>query len=826
MRTAVVRFAAVAVIFALRLAAAPEPAVFPAAVFDATAHGAVGDGRTDNTRALQQAIQAAAAAGGGTVRIPAAPQPYLSGPLVVSARILLQIEPGAVLQALPYGAGSNRAGTYPLRDGAYQDFLTFNGSHVGLSGGGVIEGSGGPWWAAFNTDSTIPRRPNLVQFTQCSHVVVRDVTLRHAPMFHVSFGASHHVTVDGVTITAPADSPNTDGINPSGSHYLIQRCAISTGDDNICLKPQLTFCSDITIRQCRFGTGHGLSIGGQTNAGVDGLVVTDCTFEGTLNGLRLKADPTAGGVVQNLSFSDLTMTDVPYPIVFYSYYNLVGQPGSTTGSNRTTPAKVAAWNATPPTSAYRLYATSTMPVWRNITLRNVTATRRTGAVDGYCILWGLPNQPVANVVLHDVVTVGYAGFAFFNAADVQLTGSTRLAGEILSYNAQVVTSAPLPQVTSPGGAAIFTAATLPAVASRGAAPVSFRWARNGLALIDGVQPDGVVITGAATPRLTVLHAPAGGLDGFTVVIATELDAFDGELRPGAATTLASTAPVAVTTSSRVEPGRLINVSVRSVAGRDDAALIAGFTVGSAEPDARPIELLVRGMGPSLAAFGVTGLLGDPVLTVFTGSAAAATNDDWAGDARVRFAAAQAGAFAFAGDTSRDAAIVHAFGLGGHTALVAGGGADPGAAIAEVYDLTRLGVDPPTRSARIINLSARGRIEVGEMLFAGFRIGGATPRTVLIRAVGPSLAVFGVTGFMADPQLGLFGEGGTSILVNDDWGGGGPAAAAFGRVGAFSLPLQSKDSALITTLPPGAYTAQVTGVGGARGTVLLEVYDVP
>src|SRR5262249_24643786 len=127
--------------------------------------------------------------------------------------------------------------------------------------------------------------------------------------------------------------------------------------------------------------------------------------------------------------------------------------------------------------------------------------------------------------------------------------------------------------------------------------------------------------------------------------------------------------------------------------------------------------------------------------------------------------------------------------------------------------------------RLINVSVRKQINAGETLTAGFVIGGNNSRTVLVRAVGPGLAAFGVPGTMADPQLALF-SGGTQIAANDDWGGDAQLVSASASVGAFALSAaNSKDSVLLVTLAPGAYTATVKSASGS-GQALVEVYEVP
>jgi hypothetical protein len=149
----------------------------------------------------------------------------------------------------------------------------------------------------------------------------------------------------------------------------------------------------------------------------------------------------------------------------------------------------------------------------------------------------------------------------------------------------------------------------------------------------------------------------------------------------------------------------------------------------------------------------------------------------------------------------------------------------GIALAEIYD-----ADPPSAAVRLANVSTLGFAGLdAEALTPGFVIGGTAPKSVLVRAVGPGLAAFGVTGTLADPRLAIVPLGKTfAIASNEDWGDGGQAAAlqaAFTNSGAFALPAGSKDAALVLRLPPGGYTVQVGGAGRTTGQVLVEVYDL-
>jgi hypothetical protein len=246
-------------------------------------------------------------------------------------------------------------------------------------------------------------------------------------------------------------------------------------------------------------------------------------------------------------------------------------------------------------------------------------------------------------------------------------------------------------------------------------------------------------------------------------------------------------------------------------------------------------LLIRAGGPALAALGVSGTLPDPKLDVFSGPTVVATNDNWGGTAALSTAFAAVGAFPYASTDSKDSAVFNpALPTGGYTVQVSGVGGATGTVIAELYDSTPLS-QVTSLTPRLINVSVLKQINAGETLTAGFVIAGTAPKQVLIRCVGPTLgaAPFNIGGAMADPKLDLF-SGQTVIATNDNWGTpvGATAASAvqlatvFGQVGAFALVSGSKDAALLATLAPGPYTAQVSGVNNTGGLAIVEVYEVP
>ena len=276
---------------------------------------------------------------------------------------------------------------------------------------------------------------------------------------------------------------------------------------------------------------------------------------------------------------------------------------------------------------------------------------------------------------------------------------------------------------------------------------------------------------------------------------------------------------------------LVNLSARANVGTGANVVIPGITLRGTKPK----TLLIRAIGPTLASFGLAGTLANPTVTVFdSANQPVLINDDWGNVpdlTALKSASAAQGAFALA-DGSRDAALVTTLPPGGYTIQVAGlgtGTATSGVALVEVYELD---ATPTT----LVNLSCRARVGTGaDVLTAGFVIRGTVPRRLLIRGVGPTLGSLGVTGTLADPKLEIIAQGATTPLAaNDNWST--PVApststaaelnAAFTSVGAFALGAGSRDAALIVTLPPGTYTAQVSGLNNTTGIAIVEVYDLP
>jgi hypothetical protein len=264
-----------------------------------------------------------------------------------------------------------------------------------------------------------------------------------------------------------------------------------------------------------------------------------------------------------------------------------------------------------------------------------------------------------------------------------------------------------------------------------------------------------------------------------------------------------------------------------VVGTGSDVLIVGFVVsGAGTTGTKP--LLIRGTGPTLTSFGVSGVLADPMLTLYQGSTVVAANDNWGGDAQITAQDAAAQAFPMASASSLDSALyISNLASSTYSAVIAGNNNGSGVALAEVYDLTSSGSYTP-KTPRLTALSTRVKVGTGDnILIVGFAIGGSSAKTVLIRASGPALDQFGVPATLPDPTLTLYRSDSTAIVVNNGWAGDPQIASTTAAVQTFTWSsASSHDSALLITLPPGSYSAGVAGASGDTGVALVEVYEVP
>lgn len=395
----------------------------------------------------------------------------------------------------------------------------------------------------------------------------------------------------------------------------------------------------------------------------------------------------------------------------------------------------------------------------------------------------LPNVQAADAGTYTVVVTNSFGSTTSAAATLSL-GSANNASTL------ALVSVPQSQHASAGARA-----TLSAQAAGNA--VTYQW-----------KKDGVVLPAITTSTFTIPITTAADMGYYTVVVSSGGSAIES---PAAILTVATPG---------IE-GRLINVSTRGFVP-PGGSLTPGFVLAGSGTK----RLLVRAAGPTLARFGLTSPLADPRLELvpFGASAALAANDDWSATAPLAAATTAAGAFALDAGSKDSALLVDlATAAAAFTARVTAAGDASGLALAEVYD-----TDPLGAPARLVNVSTRGFVGTGaNALVPGFVIGGAGPKRLLIRAVGPGLAPFGVTEMLLDPQLSVIPLGKSApVAANDNWGGTAELIGAFASVGAFGLPSGSSDAAVLVWLPPGAYTVTVSGVGNTTGTALVEIYDAP
>jgi polygalacturonase len=259
----------------------------------------------------------------------------------------------------------------------------------------------------------------MIVLSKCNNVLVQEVTLQNSPSFHLVPTDCEGVVINRVKIRAPADSPNTDAIDPSAcKNVLIANCVLDVGDDNVALKSghsvpgRTAACEDITVVSCTFLHGHGMSIGSETVGGVRNLSVSNCTFRGTVSGLRIKSYRGRGGLVENITYSDIKMTDVKIPINITSFYPKI-------------PKEDSAQPITPET-----------PIYRNIHVSNLIATSPQSA--GFIV--GLPECVVSNLVLENVHISAPAGLTIRNAKEIRLKNAKVEAAKgdpFLTENASV-----------------------------------------------------------------------------------------------------------------------------------------------------------------------------------------------------------------------------------------------------------------------------------------------------------------------------------------------------------------------------------------------------
>ena len=381
----------------------PALPVIPDHTFLLSDYGAVGDGQTLNTEAFNKALAALSASGGGKLVVPKGV--FRTLPITLCSNLDLHLDAGAVIQApdtfeamgLPDPATMRSQEEVRTKVKTPDPLLNARNVHdLAITGPGTIDGSGAHWWAwseraARNAAKTEPgrivyRRPHLVVIHGGTRIRVADITLTNSSMFHLVPSDITDLTIERVKVRAPWDGsgPNTDAIDPGpGTNFWIHDCDIDTGDDDIVIKSGGT---NILIENNTIKHGHGISIGSETSAGIHNMLVRHCTFDGADNGIRIKSMRGAGGLVQNVRYTDIQMKNVRDAITLQLDYVDNNRPDF-----KGDPAKV--------------------PAIHDIVLENITVTN---AINAGKIV-GLPDSPITNITLRNVSITAEKDFVIKDA---------------------------------------------------------------------------------------------------------------------------------------------------------------------------------------------------------------------------------------------------------------------------------------------------------------------------------------------------------------------------------------------------------------------------
>ncbi|MEJ2009626.1 MAG: glycoside hydrolase family 28 protein [Acidobacteriota bacterium] len=389
-------------------------------VYNAREFGAAGDGKHYDTRAINAAIDACAGQGGGTVLLPAGR--YLTGVLRLRSNVNLHLDPGATL------LGSEDPSDYPVYSSPWRDGTRMISSliygedleNVSLTGRGTVDGQGRAWWIRQWLRSPkkhvqVPLlsesrrreevekirfgRPRLVRLVRCRNVLIQGLTFMNSPEWTLNPTFCEYVVIDGVTILNPVPSPNTDGIDPESCRNLhISNTHIDVGDDCIAIKSGKDEagrrmgkpCENVTITNLTTIHGHGgVSIGSEMSGGVRNVAISNCAFQSTQRGIRVKTQRGRGGVVERVVASNITMQDVPEPFGISMFYSR----GDVNSSQPVTDAT---------------------PRFRDFQFDNIVATgaRLAGQITG------LMEMPVSSVALSNVRLDARRGFSCRNVREI------------------------------------------------------------------------------------------------------------------------------------------------------------------------------------------------------------------------------------------------------------------------------------------------------------------------------------------------------------------------------------------------------------------------
>ena len=464
-------------------------------------------------------------------------------------------------------------------------------------------------------------------------------------------------------------------------------------------------------------------------------------------------------------------------------------------------------NATVTVTASAVPVFTTQPVAQTVNVGS-TVTFTAAATGSPTYQWTFNGASITGNASATTATLTLSGVAL-SASGTYAVVATNAGGPVTSNSVTLsvlnVASPSFTLAASPAAATVATGRTavFNAIATGTPAP-TYQWTLNGSTSIPGASVTNdpiLVITGATAADAGTINCTASNTIG---------------------TPATSSATLAVINTAN--PGYLTNLSGRGLVGSGAAnALFGGFGISGTGTK----QLLIRGMGPSLVPgyiFGIADALASTTLSLYNSSQVVlAQNAGWGGTPALMTADSQVGAYPPISTTSLDSILYLPVGTGSSSASVGGVGSSIGDAVIELYD-----ADTPPLAAKLTNVSVRAPVGTGaDILFGGFAIGGTTDETVLIRGIGPrlGLAPFNLSPVLAHPVLSLYLGATPTGYANTGWGGDAALASAMATVGAYPLDASSQDSLLLVTLPPGSYSAEVSGLNGATGIAVVEVYEI-
>lgn len=360
--------------------------------FNITEFGALNDGSLC-TQSIQKAIDEASENGGGKILIPSGD--FFTGALFLKDNIELHLSAGATLKF------SDEQEDYPVVvsrwEGVVREVFASciyaeDAKSIAITGFGTIDGNGEKWWHTFRNEreKLAYPRPKLISFDRCEHITIRDVSLINSPSWTVNPIRCHDVTIDNLSIINPADSPNTDGIDPeSCKNVRISNCHIDVGDDCIAIKAgtedtaERVSCENITITNCTMVHGHGAVVFGSEMSGdIRNVTISNCTFQDTDRGIRFKSRRGRGGTVEDIRVDNIVMERVMCPFILNLYY-FCGPKGK----------DKYVWDKNP----YPI--TKETPSFRRIHFSNITA-RNVHASAGF--IYGLAEKFVSEITFNNI----------------------------------------------------------------------------------------------------------------------------------------------------------------------------------------------------------------------------------------------------------------------------------------------------------------------------------------------------------------------------------------------------------------------------------------